>query len=112
MLEHYKLIGILLLIILGLIIVVIFLIGLYLKKDKAYEITKFSLTNKEIGFIIELNKEKKVEFLVLENNSLRAQIKALETKNKKERWTSIGLILILYLILLLDKLKLKEDKEN
>lgn len=92
----------------GLIIVIIFLLILYIRKDKAYELTKFSMTNKEFGIVIELNRDKKMQLLALEINSLKEQVKSLKALNEKERWQSIGMLITLFLILLIEKLKRKD----
>jgi hypothetical protein len=109
-LAYHKIIVFMGVTILALLTIIILLIRLYVRKDKAYELTKFSMTNKEFGIVIELNKDKKMEHLVLENNTLRQEIEGLKAQNERQRLKSFGYLLLLFVILLLDRLDFKKLK--
>ena len=89
---------------------IIMLVFLLLRREKVLQLMKFQLSPIGIKLTIELNTDKKIELLALENIALREEIKALKAEKVKDQWTHIGRIIALMIIMGLIKFKFKLGK--
>ena len=94
----------------SLVIGILILSWLLIKREKAIQLIKFSLSPAGLKLSFELNTDKKLEILALENLALKQEIKGLKNLNKKANWRALGTLLLLFMILIFDKLKI--EKKN
>lgn len=90
-----------------LILLVISLLWQLIKRERTWQLKQFTLSVLGQQFLFEIDKDKKLEALVLENIRLHNEVKMLKSSVRKERWHSFTLIMILFILRLLDKVKLK-----
>lgn len=84
--------------------VIVLLIFLF-RKHKALELSKFTMSLKGVELTFEINKDKRMEILVLENITLNKEIEILKDENKNKNNQVIGLLLIMLVILVISRIK-------
>lgn len=95
----------LIIIIISLLIGICLLTWMFFKREKHFQLVKFSLSTTGINLTYELDKDKRLELLALENNALRQEVRGLQTTNSFERWRSVALLIIIFIILIFEKKK-------
>jgi len=104
-----KLIWFLIGIIVTLIGVIIFLLCLFFRRGKTYDLKNLTLNTKQgIGINIELNEDKRLRLINIKNHSLRKRVKNLKSTTIKQGWQLFTLSMVILIIYLLDKMKPKE----
>lgn len=99
-------------IIIVLVIALIATIILLFKKEKSLELVKFSVSATGVKLEYEIDRDKKIELLVLENIALREQIKTLEAVNKEKTRQFIGLAIVMIAFMVISRLSLKFKGEK
>jgi len=99
-------------IILSLTGVILIISWLLLRREKALQLMGFSITPVGLKLTFELNKDEKMQTLALENIALQNELKALKSTVKKERWSSLGVFIMMIIILALNKYKYSTSKKS
>ena len=99
-------------IIVCLIIIIMLLSWLLIRREKALQLLSFSLTPTGIKLTYELNKDEKLKTLALENITLQNEVNGLKSSLRKERWHSLILVILMLFIFLLDKFKIRNNKND
>ncbi len=83
----------------------IVLLAFVFKKNKALMLSKFTMGVKGIELTYEINKDKKLELVVLENIALQKEIEILKSDNKKKTFQIIGILMIALAAIVITRIK-------
>lgn len=97
-------------IIITLLVVVIILAWLLVRREKALQLAQFSMSTAGLKLTFELNKDKKLEILALENRALIKEVEVLKKQKSNSEFKSVITISILLFIIWLQKIMLKKEK--
>ena len=101
----------LIIVLVGFILGFIILFRIYLKREKTLQLLKFELLPHPI-LLYKLNENDKIKELALENITLRKEVESLKTENSSERFRNIGLLFLLFLIMLINKISPTKTEEK
>lgn len=90
-------------IILSLLVAVVVLVYLLLRREKALQLVKFTLSSTGLTLALELNRDKKLELLALENSALRQEIAVLKGESIRMQIAAFFLLILMLLFSLTNR---------